>query len=349
MQIYLDESGSFSGWGEGRPRPDIICALVVPDAKMRKFENKISKLKGRWGAGSREIKGSGLTDNQCIELSRALRKCDCFVIAKIVDSGLATKEAVEKHRNEQARRITLFMDHRHSHEIRKWANERRRYMRRMPLNLYSQMKGIYQTIDDTIRIAIVEFPFSMPRELAQFKWVVDGKDRNTTEFERLWSELVAGFSQDRSITRPLEFCEGADYTHFDRSYIENEPTPEFQAKTYGLTPENHWVNNGKIHSDLIFVDSSRVLGLQAVDMVASNLRKALRHKLSLGACKELGRLMIRRNPTTFSIQVFHQPGVSGPWPDYKDEYQSILEGQRSCSIHSCKQLTRRCSGRLRPR
>jgi len=94
-----------------------------------------------------------------------------------------------------------------------------------------------------------------PQELAPFRWVIDAKELNGTEYERLWRALISPLVQSNSVHEPFTTIEGCDYSHFERFYVDNESLPE-HVKPY--THGHGGLNFGLILNEHFTLDEIRI-------------------------------------------------------------------------------------------
>ena len=101
-----------------------------------------------------------------------------------------------------------------------------------------------------------------------------------------------------SLREPLAMLEGADYKFFRRFDYTEEERPTYLKDTYGidLLSDGPALNIGKlIREDLKFEDSAHNQGVQVADLLASGVRRCLRHQFRDNdrAAQLLGALMVQ--------------------------------------------------------
>jgi hypothetical protein len=159
-------------------------------------------------------------------------------------------------------------------------------------------------LDQVFRAATLYFSQRVPATLGSFRWRIDQKDETNPLFEQTMRHLAPGFLQARSIRNPAIFVEEFDYRHFDRSFrlpIDRIPRHLQESSDSKIATAS---DLSKVFGDVLFVRSHDVPGVQIVDLLASGVRRALRHGFTdnLSIVRRIGSLMVQR-PTAESA--FH--------------------------------------------
>src|SRR4029077_7509788 len=90
-------------------------------------------------------------------------------------------------------------------------------LERLSLQLYIQSTATFELIEAVLRNATRFYSQRLPKELAVFHWIVDGKDRaRITDWEAWWSLIILGYIQTKSLNKPMTVLREADYSYFKR-------------------------------------------------------------------------------------------------------------------------------------
>ena len=173
-----------------------------------------------------------------------------------------------------------------------------------------------------------------PRELAKFEWTIDAKDpRRITTQEKWWRDTLAPLLQSRSRRKPFGIVKDAafNYKYFDRSFAMKHDMwfPDRSRKTM----EGHDIKK-MITERMAFVDSRSETLIQAVDILASFLRRLLAGEIaSDNVSRALGRLQLhaRRDGVGHpqSLQVVTLSGRPGGRSDLFKTLRAMTKAARS--------------------
>jgi hypothetical protein len=285
VHIFIDESGQFIAKGSGAPKAAASGALVVPASQRVSLLREYKKIRRRLRPGDAEIKGSSLNEEEAQEIVRLCRGFEVLLVAVAVDLSSFSTTDVLAYRDRQADNLVANLSREHQpelvHEI--WALSED--LRVVSPQLYLQAFVVMRLIELVLQASTLYFVQRSPRELANFDWVVDAKDKTLTFAERTWSTLLIPLLQNRSRNEPMIMLTGADYSAFHR----------FSA----TMPDENGNPTGRVGTDLqkligerlTFARSEDQLGLQLVDNLVALVARGLNSKISVEAVAELGRLM----------------------------------------------------------
>ncbi len=172
--------------------------------------------------------------------------------------------------------------HRFRSDVRPEVQEQIQSLSRTPLNLFLQTMATLETIQGVIRLAPTYFAQRRPRELAEFKWVIDAKDTRVTHWEAWWSAFATGSLSTRSKSDPGIELQGADYSHYER-FANGRGT-----------------DLALLLSDVSF-QSTAVFGLEWVDVLTNATRRALAGNLGPAGWRNLSRLVIHRRGSYINL------------------------------------------------
>lgn len=313
MHIFIDESGRFANPGNHDEAISLVGALCVADTRRDELYEKFDKLKGTWGAGKKEWKGVELNETQLRDTLILLRKHDAKAKIVLTDLGLFPEAQVIAHRERQADILTVHLTDKHHPNLVKEIKELQDRVRKLSPPLYVQMILLTELVYRAIQIFTLWHAFRDGRELGKFHWVVDPKDVQRTEYEKLWQTLVLPFVEDKSRKEPYGFCEeGADYSAFERFRGKMDKRPDWLPPASKGEPEGPFMYTDPkliLMEDLQYLPSKDCLGLQLVDIVVSNMRKALFGKIRARGGEPLAGLTIAEKSGTINLLgIGHLPG-----------------------------------------
>ena len=165
----------------------------------------------------------------------------------------------------------------------------------MPLQLYVQSVLMNELAVSVVEETAAYFAQRHPSEIGRFRWVIDAKDpRRVTTQERWWRDTLGPLLESRSRGQPFLRVRDAsfDYRYFDKSFklvkaMWHPDQPREVISGYDIKKI--------IGKELEFVDSRDEILIQAVDVLASFLRRVLTGRITdPSVVTDLGRLQIRR-------------------------------------------------------
>ena len=335
MLLFIDESGSFTV-NDGRPSISCVAGLIVPHACYARLSAGVSELKQRWGLASDvEIKGNRLNESQIAEFIELLLAHRVTVSAVVFDSRFTTTDFVTAHRIDQARRITARVDHRFSREMRLFYQQLRRTCRGMSNQLYVQARLLIPLCQESLQMMLVEYPTTHASELGLIEVIVDAKDRTLTAYDQFWRTIILPLLEQSSAKRPLGMIQGADYSHFDRSYRgTTDAIPPHLADLFdGVSTPMEYTDIGRIFGRVRIEQSHEHVGLQMADVVANTLGRMLRGNLQHSGWRRFPRLFIHQRAGTVEIAVIGNGGLPPEPPPYHLELAYLHENARPLSLH----------------
>lgn len=297
MFIYIDESGIFANPTRKAKAISCVAALVIPEQYQKYIFKRFKHLKKSWGIGSDEPKGSKLNEEQIAYIITVLKDYDVFVTAFGIDMGVHSNDQITTHKNAQAENVTkhITSEH-HPNLVRQLELLKERYYQ-LPNQLYTQSVLLTILVQSVLRISTLYYCQRDPFALSSFKWVIDAKAEKLTNYEDLWSTVVMPFCESSSLSDPIAFLDGGDYSYFDRKFgLDMETAPKhlqpFRKKERQDEPF-HAFDAKKVLSEYrSFRQSDKDLGLQLVDIIVNTIRRALHGNLRQEGWGGLGRLMI---------------------------------------------------------
>jgi hypothetical protein len=150
-----------------------------------------------------------------------------------------------------------------------------------------------------------------PRELAQFEWTIDAKDpRRITSYEKWWRDTLAPLLESRSRREPFRLVRDPafKYGYFNSKFLFKHELwhpdrPRETIEAYDIKK--------MITERMQFVDSRSETLIQAVDILASFLRRLLAREIfGDGIARSLGRLQLVRRQDDGQLQSLHVLTIS---------------------------------------
>lgn len=293
MRIFVDESGNFSKgseWG-------LVCSIALPDKEVGPARRKLEFLTRDWPRRNGELKGGSLGVAHLAELVEILFQRSALSHACAIHVASEDFAEVERHKADQCEGMTRHLTEEHHPELSAAVFALRSILEGMPAQLYLQCLAQSELVESVITESTAYFAQRKPRELAAFRWTVDAKSpHGDTSQETWWRDTLGPLLEAKSLREPWPLVRDPafDYRHFERSF-------GFEKRMWFPDRPRETVRGfsiGKIVGEnLSFADSRTDILLQAVDILASFLRRALSGSLDdpdIGAI--LGRLQIARRP-----------------------------------------------------
>lgn len=314
MYIFIDESGSFCPVPSASSSASVVGALVVPSHKLDHLLARYERLRqGLKKDRSGEVKGKLLGEADVIKVCDLLYKNNCIFEAVAIDMAWETQKGIEAHVAGQSEAITKHLTPEHQPGMIEGVWAWRRSLESMPLPLYVQSTVTFEVLAAVIAHAPLYYAQRSPKELADFHWVVDGKDVNkVTSAEKWWSDTMLPMLQSRSQREPFPAVEGADFSAFDRKFLME--TPDY-LKAHGFD-ENLGIDLRRLMKDSFRFSSAPEPGLELVDIVTNATRRALQGNLQFSGWCRVPRLMIHRRGQYLRLVHLTERPSDAPPPPY---------------------------------
>lgn len=242
-----------------------------------------------------EVKLNRLDERAYLQFLNAMQHQDLAVFATATDAGLNSIERVARHKTMQVAKIREGVPRMRYEEGRLGVELLASQVESISPQLYVQLVCQVNLLHDVIDRAINYFAQRRPATLREFRWRIDQKNSTRTTFEDAFEKIAPALLQTRSIREPFAKVEGFDYRAMKAYEFEDGKAPEYLQTEYGL-PEMEGFNIQKmVRGNLEFVDSESLDGVQAVDLIASGLRRLLRERFSdnIAMARALGSLFIQ--------------------------------------------------------
>jgi hypothetical protein len=279
MHVFIDESGSFTGFHTGSI--SVVGALAIPDEKLGPLKKKYGKIRARLPLEKGEVKGRLLNEWQIDEVVTLLARNEVLFESTAIDLGMHTEQAVhgykKQHGEEMLAKVANFRE-----DVRPEVEKASRQILETSVPLYLQALTTFEVLHRLIGHMTMYFCQRRPAELGAFAWIVDGKDPvSVTKWEAWWSHFAQGALATMSKTQPAPRLPIGDYSFYDRFRVAGD--------------------NGEKGIDLklllkdIRFSTKPEEGLEFVDILSNAIRRALTGKLQKLGWKNIHRLMVHRN------------------------------------------------------
>src|SRR5215472_1719023 len=100
MHVFIDESGSFSGYHERSV--SVVGALVLPTWKLPIIRSKYAKLRRFLPTDKGEVKGRLMNESQVDKVVTLLRRNDAIFELTAVDLGFQTEDEILNYKRQHA-------------------------------------------------------------------------------------------------------------------------------------------------------------------------------------------------------------------------------------------------------
>jgi hypothetical protein len=324
MHIFIDESGSFQV-ADKTPSPSVVGALIIPDHKLDELLVNYAKLRRKiWPRGG-EVKGRQLSELHVAEVIKMLRCHSVLFEAVVVEMGMHTVDGLKAHQASLADGLTRNLTPQHHENTHKGAARLRAELEAMKLPGFVQSTANFQLLREVYTHIPNYFAQRFPRELAQFKWVVDGKEPmvDATPWEKWWSFVMFPYLQASSLRQPAGFLKDADWSHF--APLLHDEIPEYLLPHIEPSDRPRMsVDLRKVFGDFRFSTDAEP-GLELVDIVTNGLRRAMVGHLQKAGWIGMPDLMIRRRDQNLTIISMNgiEPPPKLPYADVIQHFKGV--------------------------
>ncbi|EJE3289520.1 DUF3800 domain-containing protein [Vibrio alginolyticus] len=298
MEISIDEAGSFVNKGSTAGSWCVVAAFAIPETEKRKVKEALRRLKVDSGVSyQQEIKLGKIEESVYLGFLKILGKTNCTLFAVATDSYYNGDDIVSIHRDTQARMILSAvpaMKYQGGKEALKYLSEQ---FNSISPQLYSQLVCQIQLMQQFTENAIDYYVQRQPKTLQNFKWRVDQKQpTHKTHFEDAFEKYAPGLLQTFSLDQPGRLLDWCDYRPMKKFMYGEGELPDYLIERFPNLVNEVGLNIQKIiRDDIKFVDSKKYDSVQIVDLLASGLRRLLRHEFSNNeqAARLLGELFVQ--------------------------------------------------------
>lgn len=302
MNIGIDESGSFV-YSSASDTWNCVAAYTYPENEKRSLSKVLTLFKRRHGVSSREeLKVARADEAQYVAFLEELARRSGTLHAVATDASMNTPRAIAKHQRGQAEKIVEHVNLMQHESMKASLRELAELVEALPAQLYIQMQCQLQLVLSVVNTAVLYYVQRYPQTLGRFRWRIDQKNSNKTEYEDAYLKVLPGFLQSASMKEPLIMLREGNYSWFDRFHYSPGEEPTYLQDVYGIEVEDaddRKLNIGKIvQEDMKLVDSKQDLGVQVADLLASGFRRCLRggFRDNLEVARQIGSLMVQAKP-----------------------------------------------------
>lgn len=327
MYIYIDESGIFRNPANRDNIASCVSALVIPSSHRRTLFKKFKRLLSKWPppANGREIKGSELNEAQIAQVVSLLQRYEVVLETVSIDLGLHTEQEITDFKTMQADKLVADLTAEHQPSLIEQAHEQRVYILRMSNQLFVQAFLMWLLIPRFFQKLLLYYSVRIPRELGQFHWVIDAKDKQVTEFERSWSTVIYPVIYSHSLKEPLRMVEGGDYSYFEKYRDDDEERLKAIREENDLDDDFDMLSTKKIFGDNLSFDSSYGnLGLQLVDILVNATQRALNGRLQQTGWENIGTLMLAQKHGPVRLIKFNVDGDELESRTFRTPFLNVL-------------------------
>jgi hypothetical protein len=314
MHIFIDESGTFKGG------VSVVGALIIPDVRLVKLEKKYATFRPELPQEKGEVKGRLLSERQVASVVSMLARYEVLFEITAIDMAIHIDADIADHKARQAEGLTRNLTDEHHPNLRAGLFDLRRRLEEMADQLYVQSVVTFALVERIIDHTTLFYSQRIPKELAAFHWIIDGKEqRGITDYERWWSLVVMPLMQSGSLQRPLKMLRGSDYSHFERF---RTTLPEYlKLHIPGPRNDDDATDLRKLMTESFRFSSDPEPGLEMVDILANATRRAMTGRLGIEGWREIPRLMVHSRSQYIEIVSLLKARPSRrDWP-----YMSILQ------------------------
>ena len=277
MNIYIDESGSFvsapkhGAW-------NAVAAFALPEAARKGLEQAVAELRrSKSRLGSKEVKINDLDEPVYIAFLAKLTRLNGSLFCIATDAGLNTSNSVVEHQRVQASKIMQHIDKMRHKGGRQGVALLASQIEKLSPQLYVQLFCQLELMYDVLSRAINYYVQHSPSSLKEFRWRIDRKNTDKTNFEDAFEKLSPAILQTMSISRPFLRVKEFNYSSMKQYEFAPGKAPTYLRDDYGIdVAGDAWNIQKLIRGNIAFMDSKESAGIQAVDLIVSGIRKCLR-------------------------------------------------------------------------
>ncbi|MFL6236213.1 MAG: DUF3800 domain-containing protein [Thermoanaerobaculia bacterium] len=304
MNIYIDESGSFVS-ASTVGKWNAVVAVAVPEAARRDLACNLRQLKLRHGTPlAQEIKLNALSESEYFDFLQALGGLNLAVFCTATDAGSNTLAIVREHQQNQVRETLRHIGKMRYEGGRLGVQLVASQIAALSQQLYMQLICQVDLLYDVVSRATLYYAQHCPSTLREFRWRIDQKNTNRTDFEDAFEKLCPALIQSRSMAEPLMLVSGFDYSYMTQYEIDKGAT-NYLKDDYNIEIGDALNIQKIIRGNIRFMDSRQSAGIQAADLIASGFRRCLRREFASNeaAAEALGALMLQAQRNEPSVNL----------------------------------------------
>lgn len=347
MHIFIDETGSFSGF-EVPVSLSLVGALIVPSSRLLSLEREYGRLRRSLPTNNNgEVKGRLLSEHHVTKLIPILHHHGALFEVVGIDMSVHSESGLLRWQARQAQLITNSLTAYHDAKVCDQISGFRKQFENFKLPLMVQSTLTFDLIQNILELAPMFFSQRRPEELGGFHWMIDAKgEGNTpTDWEQWWVQFILPVIQSRTLSEPIQSLPIGDYSFMKRYEIPLTPflRKHRRSKDTG-TPA---MNLAMILGEHLTFSRDAEPGLEMVDIVTNATRRALVGHLNKSGYRDIPTLMIHRNPTPY---IRLKSLLDTPLPPSKYSYGAILQefSERGRNMSTRKTTRRRNWSQSKP-
>ncbi len=243
-----------------------------------------------------EIKLGDVSESQYFDFLKRLNTLTGVLFAVATDAGRNNLTDAIVHQKVQVQEILKNKPRMKYKEGRQAVQILADQVATLSTQLYVQLYCQVNLLFDVVGRSLLYFVQRHPKSLSKFRWRVDQKNTTRIDFEDAFEKVAPAMLQSMSFERPVVRLEGADYSYFAPYEYKEGEAPTYLKDDYGIEVDSGINIQKIIREDIKFVDSKANKGVQVADLLASGLRRCLRHGFTDNpeAARLLGQLMVQR-------------------------------------------------------
>lgn len=315
MQVFIDESGTFTGYHAGSI--SVVGALAIPDGNMPRLRKKYARIRKGLLTDGDEVKGRDLNPAQVNRVVRLIKDRNAIFEVTAVDLGLHTEAGVLTYRQQLAAQMQAQLPQ-IPDAVREQVAAASNYIPQISAQLFLQALVTFDLMHRVISHTTLFFAQRKPETLGTLNWVIDGKNPDKVTNWENWLKFyaqgaLATLSARDPAPRPNP-KEGSllNFTYFDKAHNGKFGNDE------GIDPAL-LLKHVRFSSDI-------EMGLELVDILCTAIRRTLRGILDRAGWINVHKLMIDRNDSYLKFPIFQ----AGPDVVQNAAYGAIVnEGFRN--------------------
>ena len=174
MRIFIDESGTFSGFQANSV--SVVGALVIPDVMLGNIEKKYAKFRDKLPKENGEVKGRLLNERQVDKVVTLLIRNEALFEITAVDLGLHQESAVRDYKQKLGEQMLAKVAN-FREDLRPEVQAASEYILQAPLNLFLQALTTFNVLHRVISRSTTFSRNGSRMNLAPFRGSWTGKNR----------------------------------------------------------------------------------------------------------------------------------------------------------------------------
>ncbi|MGJ7495568.1 DUF3800 domain-containing protein [Variovorax sp. RT4R15] len=291
----MDESGSFVH-DKAVGKWNVVAALSAAESARKGISDAMAELRSCANAPpNTEIKMHQVSEPQYLQFLERLAGLNVMLSFVATDSGLSSIVNIQSHQQTQADKVLMRVEKMRYDEGKQALRTLASEIKSLSPQLYMQLVCQIQLMYDVVSSSTLFFVQRKPATLGKFRWRIDRKGEFKNDFERAFEKLSPALLQTMSMREPMIYVRDFDYSHMRRFEFAPGEEPTYLKRDYGLKVGSCLDIGKLLREDRQFVDSRSLDGVQAVDLLASGLRRCLRGRFgdNLQVAAKIGRLTVQ--------------------------------------------------------